>query len=35
MKEVRCTKCNRKLAMLSGKAEIKCVRCGTVNKVEK
>lgn len=35
MKEVRCIKCNRKLGMLEGKAEIKCTRCNTVNKVEK
>lgn len=35
MKEVRCSKCNRKLAMLKGEAEIKCTRCNTLNKVNK
>jgi len=33
MQEIRCTKCNKKLGMIDGKAEIKCPRCGTVNQV--
>ncbi|MAN51225.1 MULTISPECIES: Com family DNA-binding transcriptional regulator [unclassified Marinimicrobium] len=32
MKEVRCTKCRRKLAMAAfSEIEIKCPRCGAVN----
>jgi phage FluMu protein Com len=30
--EVRCSKCNKKLAMLNGQAEIKCPRCGNIEK---
>jgi len=31
--EVRCPKCNKKLGMFDGKAEIKCPRCRTITKV--
>ena len=31
MKEVRCIKCNKKLGMLKGEAEIKCNRCKHIN----
>lgn len=34
MKTVRCVKCDRKLGLLDGKAEIKCPRCNTLNKLE-
>lgn len=34
MKEIRCVKCNKKLGLLEGKAEIKCVRCGALNKLD-
>jgi len=32
LKEVRCKKCNKLLAKADGKVEIKCPRCGTLNK---
>lgn len=32
MNEVRCKKCDKLLAKLEGKAEIKCTRCNTLNK---
>lgn len=40
MQEIRCEKCNKLLAkldidqalQLQGKVEIKCPRCGTINK---
>lgn len=31
MKEVRCKKCDKKLAMLEGIAEIRCPRCKYIN----
>lgn len=34
LKEARCINCNKLLAMLSGKAEIKCTRCGTINRYD-
>lgn len=32
--EYRCSTCGRLLARLNGKAEIKCSKCGTINKIE-
>lgn len=32
MKEFRCEKCGKLLAMVEGAAEIKCPRCKTLNK---
>ncbi len=34
MIEFRCTKCNKKLGMVSGKVEIKCPRCGAMNRID-
>lgn len=31
MQEVRCKNCGKKLGVISGKAEIKCPRCGRIN----
>lgn len=31
MDECRCPKCGKLLALISGVAEIKCSRCGSVN----
>jgi len=31
MQEFRCSKCNKLLGKVDGKAEIKCPRCGTIN----
>ncbi|WP_369691770.1 zinc finger domain-containing protein [Alkalihalobacillus trypoxylicola] len=31
---MRCKKCNKLLAKLKGKAEIKCPKCATVNTVD-
>lgn len=38
MKELRCEKCNKLLAMekdLKGKIEIKCTRCNKINVINK
>lgn len=31
LEEMRCMKCNKLLAKVKGKAEIKCIRCKTYN----
>ncbi|WP_445661543.1 Com family DNA-binding transcriptional regulator [Bacillus sp. FSL K6-3431] len=35
LKTVRCDQCNKKLGMISGRAEIKCPRCGLINYISK
>lgn len=35
LKEIRCKKCNKLLAKIKGKVEIKCTRCSTLNRFEK
>lgn len=35
LKEFRCEKCNRLLAKIDGVIEIKCSKCGHLNKNEK
>lgn len=35
LKEVRCKQCNKLLAKAKGIVEIKCPRCGEINKTEK
>ncbi|MFC0854740.1 zinc finger domain-containing protein [Halalkalibacter oceani] len=31
---MRCEQCNKLLGKLQGKAEIKCSRCGKINKIK-
>lgn len=33
LKEHRCKKCNRMLGKFNGQAEIKCPKCGEVNRI--
>lgn len=34
MNEFRCIKCDKLLGKIEGKAEIKCPRCKTINRME-
>ena len=34
LREVRCVKCNKLLGYAKGKVEIKCPRCGKLNKLD-
>lgn len=33
LKEHRCCRCNRLLGKFSGKAEVKCPKCGKINRI--
>lgn len=33
--EIRCEACNKLLGKIKGQAEIKCPRCGKINKLKK
>lgn len=33
LKDCRCIKCNRLLGKINGQAEIKCPKCGEINKI--
>lgn len=33
LKEHRCCRCNRLLGKFSGKAEVKCPKCGEINRI--
>lgn len=35
LSEARCKKCNKLLGKIRGQADIKCPRCGTLNKYNK
>ncbi|MBO1005751.1 Com family DNA-binding transcriptional regulator [Pseudogracilibacillus auburnensis] len=35
LEEARCIKCDKLLALLKGELEIKCPRCGEMNKIRK